>query len=484
MQGILLGRGLAEIFRRLRVARPPHRHLPVEGARREAEKRRRGIETRHGLGRHRRRDRGHAVALGQRLALFPRRRQRDPARVVPHAGRVSQVRRRRRLAQDLVPLLEPRERVVGDRKPELHGRHLPDRLGGDVIGEGARHPDRFHAPPLERHRRPGHVHVVDVVHHRVDAMRLLRLDVGVVDPDRLPVQLGRVAIAAHAHVDVGGHVDQMPGVGGQLREPPRGEESLSWMGRFLEGVDVEVIGPGVGWVLLQDPGQGGDGFLDSRLGLAVRGPPVPGPHVQERLGVDRGCVEIVGIFRGEIPHRVREGLVEGLEIRLGIAGIALRERFDPGAFARGRPGRPRAGFPHFRERFLFARRIHREVHVGPEGEGDAPVCHGAGGIETRRLAEGADGLVVIEGVAEPEALVEILLRERGSRGHRVVHGPEAGVERDGPGCEARSKEKHEERAEEHRTPMHHRHLPRAGRSSGPSRAAPGRPCVFRSDPVR
>src|SRR5262249_21105436 len=61
------------------------------------------------------------------------------------------------------------------------------------------------------------------------------------------------------------------------------------------------------------------------------------------------------------------------------------------------------------------------VDVRPERERAAPVTHGAVGIELLRGLEGADRLRVVEGVHEPDTLVEVLLRQRrGGRDRHVV----------------------------------------------------------------
>lgn len=55
-------------------------------------------------------------------------------------------------------------------------------------------------------------------------------------------------------------------------------------------------------------------------------------------------------------------------------------------------------------------RVHRGVDVRAQREGLAPVAHGAGRIEALGLLERADRRLVVEGVGEAQALVEVSLR--------------------------------------------------------------------------
>ncbi len=88
-----------------------------------------------------------------------------------------------------------------------------------------------------------------------------------------------------------------------------------------------------------------------------------------------------------------------------------------------------------RQRFLrrrvrgdSARRVHWSVDVRAIGERYSPVTHGAGGIEICGARKRADRFRVIESVDESQALVEVLLRGRGSSGDAFVVGAEVRVE--------------------------------------------------------
>src|SRR5438876_303594 len=80
----------------------------------------------------------------------------------------------------------------------------------------------------------------------------------------------------------------------------------------------------------------------------------------------------------------------------------------PGSRSRSRwaAARPRSGAGVGLGHGLVA---HGHVNVGPGGEGDSPVGHGAVGVEAGRLLERADRLRVVEGEAQGQPLVEVAL---------------------------------------------------------------------------
>ena len=235
---------------------------------------------------------------------------------------------------------------------------------------------------------------------RVDALGFLLLDIGQVHADRLAVQLGRFVVPANQHVDVRGHVHEVSGVRRKARKAARGRKGARRIGGFLDRVDKEMVRPDVGWALPEHPGQGLDGLQRSRLRLPVARPPVPGSHVEKRLGENHGGVQVVRVFHREPAHRVRERDIQRMEIRFGIVRIAPRQRIDVRALACRRRRSALARLLHFGECFPFAVGIDREVHVRPERISDSPVPHGARRIEPYRLPERPNRFVVIEGVAE------------------------------------------------------------------------------------
>ena len=71
------------------------------------------------------------------------------------------------------------------------------------------------------------------------------------------------------------------------------------------------------------------------------------------------------------------------------------------------------------------------VIIGADSFGDAPIGHGQFGIEVGGTLEGARGFVMIEGVDEPQALIEKCLCLRVLGGDRVMPIAVAGHERSG-----------------------------------------------------
>ena len=72
---------------------------------------------------------------------------------------------------------------------------------------------------------------------------------------------------------------------------------------------------------------------------------------------------------------------------------------------------------------------HRLVHVRPVGIRDPPIGHGAVRIVRQRALERTDGLLVVEGVAQGQPLVEITLRPRRFRGDGMMMVPQPVKER-------------------------------------------------------
>ena len=131
-------------------------------------------------------------------------------------------------------------------------------------------------------------------------------------------------------------------------------------------------------------------------------------------------------------HGVGEGIVPGA---LVLDGVALREaggeRLDQGAFRRGDAvGEGQRGLggiigagegaglgigvPH----------LPREIVVGADGVGDAPMGHGAVRVGCQRGFEAVDCLLVVEAKAPVQAAVEPKLRGRGCGGDLAGVGSE------------------------------------------------------------
>ena len=66
------------------------------------------------------------------------------------------------------------------------------------------------------------------------------------------------------------------------------------------------------------------------------------------------------------------------------------------------------------------------VVIGPDGQRDAPVSHGAGGVQLRRALERKQRLVVVKAVDQGETLVEEFLSFGVFGGYRVMHVAQPG----------------------------------------------------------
>ena len=100
-------------------------------------------------------------------------------------------------------------------------------------------------------RRRDEVQIVVIVEHRIDALHLILLDVGMVDVGGDLVPVGRRAIVADQHVDVRRHVDEMAGGGSDRIELLcRGKRPFG-MRRRLDGMDVEMVRARMVWIARQ-----------------------------------------------------------------------------------------------------------------------------------------------------------------------------------------------------------------------------------------
>ena len=159
--------------------------------------------------------------------------------------------------------------------------------------------------------------------------------------------------------------------------------------------------------------------------LAVRLPEVPRPEVHQRVGEERGGVEVVGEALRHLAHGVGVRAVERGPVGRRRHRVPLRERLDDRALAlRDAAGQDR-GLLDGREGGLLPLGVGRAVVVRAVGQRDAPVAHRAGRIEAGRLAERAFGLDVVEGVHESQPLVEVGLGLTRGRRNGLVVAPEA-----------------------------------------------------------
>ena len=187
--------------------------------------------------------------------------------------------------------------------------------------------------------------------------------------------------------------------------------ALPGIDRRLGGVDVEVAGAGVLDVAREDAFQHAVQPLDVGVVQVARAP--ARLEQEQRVAVQGGGVEVVGVALGQRLHRLRIGLVLVAPLRhVEALDVAHRQRVDVVALAGGAVARRREGH-RLLERGIRVgrlRRPHRSVEVRAPGPGLAPVADGAVGVVGPRLAERADRVDLGEGVHQLHALVEELLR--------------------------------------------------------------------------
>ncbi len=202
-----------------------------------------------------------------------------------------------------------------------------------------------------------------------------------------------------------------PRPGCRSRSASAARVGLLGVGRGLDRVDHQVVGERVLRVEGEDGLEGRDELLRAGLRLAVGRPEVPRAQVGQGLGEEGADVGVLRVGLPDRPHRVGVGLLEGLAV-LGLRpGVARGERLDEGSLDGARGGgeglRLGQGLPRRLRAILGHDGV---VDVGAVRDRDAPEGHRALRVELARAAEGADRLVVVEGVQEREALVEVALR--------------------------------------------------------------------------
>jgi hypothetical protein len=112
----------------------------------------------------------------------------------------------------------------------------------------------------------------------------------------------------------------------------------------------------------------------------------------------------------DVGHGGGIGRIQPRSVRLRVFNVSRRQARNQRLLARACLGGEGARLLHCGggRRHCFFR--HRQVDVGPEHQRLTPETHGAVGIELLRLTECALRLLVIEGIGQPQSLVEIDLR--------------------------------------------------------------------------
>ena len=214
-----------------------------------------------------------------------------------------------------------------------------------------------------------------------------------------------------------------PGMSGP--EPVGGDLAAARIGAGLDGVDVEMERARMIGIRPHHAFQRRQDLRSLRLHAAVRLPEVPRPEVHERVGEQRGGVEVVGEALRHLAHGVGVRAVERGAVGGRRDRVPLRESLDGRSLAVRDAARQDHGPLDGREGGLLPLGIGRAVVVRAVGQCDAPVAHRALRVEPGRLSERALGLDVVEGVHESQTLVEVGLGFARGRGDGLVVAPEA-----------------------------------------------------------
>jgi hypothetical protein len=324
--------------------------------------------------------------------------------------------------EDLVPHLEPHHRQVRRDQERVEERQVGCEFWWDRRGHVGRSLQGERAATLDAGRPCQEVQVVRVVEDRHQSLGLVGLEVRAIGDDGAFVRARSVVPAADPGVDVRRHVDHVADGDVEFDQAIGGAFGAFGCGRGLHRVDVVVVGARVVRVAFQDRLQRGDDLdgLGSRFTGCV--PVVPRDHVHERLGEQRGGVEVVGVRRHDVAHRVGVGPVEVGAVLQRFGRVALGQRLDVRAL-------PVAGVCGERQRALAGGvgrghgvGRHGPVDVRPQGQRQPPVAHRARFVERDGGLERTGGLEVIEAEDEHQALVEVASRlvGLGRDRHRVI----------------------------------------------------------------
>ncbi len=170
------------------------------------------------------------------------------------------------------------------------------------------------------------MHVVGGIHCGVEPGRPARREIGLVGGDGGLVARRAGGEIAGVGLDMGRHMQKMPGMAGARREALGRRLRPRRVGRGFERMDQQMVGADMIRRAFQHGAQFRDHRLRSGCRLAVRLPPAPGTEIEHRLRMQHPGVEILGVFLGERRHRLRIGEVERCAFGGGILAIARFER--------------------------------------------------------------------------------------------------------------------------------------------------------------
>ncbi len=265
-----------------------------------------------------------------------------------------------------------------------------------------------------------------VIHHRVHALRARRLQELLVRLGRRNVGLLRRFVFAGADVDVRRHVHQVSRGGRQSGQPVRAIVRPLRLVRRFHRVDVEVVCADVLGIAPQHALQCADDLFRTFVWTSLLVPQLPRVQVHQAFGIERGCIQIIGILLRQFLHRAGVILLDLLVVGVFRIGVAPGHGGDIVALGLGGAVLQRLRFADGFEGDALAPLIDRKVVVRPDRIRHAPPRHRQLGIQFGGAAEGPLALGVIEAVAERQSLVEELLRFAVRGADLVLHLAEPG----------------------------------------------------------
>ena len=188
-------------------------------------------------------------------------------------------------------------------------------------------------------------------------------------------------------------------------------------------------------------------------------PIVPRLQVHERVGEQQLDLVVIGVVGRQRRQGVGIGCIQRLAVGSGIGRVPLGHRCDQRLLLGRDAAGQRLGLGHRGEGGCDGLGQHRQIDVGAEHISLAPVAHGAGRILALCCPERPRRLGVVEGVGEPQALIEVGLRLRAPGrdlpGQRAEIGIELGLGGRGD-ARGRSGDQLEARLEHLRLPLRRR----------------------------
>ena len=220
---------------------------------------------------------------------------------MPHAAQIRAGVRRFGLAQHLLPLSKTRQRVVGNDAKSGEQRNLLQPFIINLRSGLARRLDGQLAAAIESRREPEEMNVVRIVGHGIEALRPTLRDVIFVSRDREFVAAHGVGIAAHALINMRGHVHHV------ARSRHEREQTVGGRFRFFcffgfHQVDVQMQCAGMLRIACDDFFSERDDLRGSFVRPAVARPVTPGSEVHHRFHIQRSRVEIVRVALVRFAH--------------------------------------------------------------------------------------------------------------------------------------------------------------------------------------